>query len=171
MLKKFSVDITFDRRNVFSVNKSKYSFNSQDILYSAYSNINLNVILIKDNQNLGRDVVFTLSSRNYSRFNNPLSSDELQYLLSNNYRVINVDNIKSRLRFDNIPCRLIHGINKNGNEYYRVDVILTKDLIKSIWLTKLNLSTLKNFNFNMNLFEDVETEIDYSDDYVNVIEI
>lgn len=57
------------------------------------------------------------------------------------------------------PVRFVKGVNKNGNEFYRVDLFLMKDLTKSIWVDKLDVEMLKRSDFDMTVWLTVETDL------------
>lgn len=70
----------------------------------------------------------------------------------------------------NAPIRFVKGIDKNDHVYHRVVVFLAEDLVKSIFLNKIDLNMLSMDGFDSSLWEVVEVaEIESEADDDSVI--
>ena len=68
------------------------------------------------------------------------------------------------------PVRLVKGVSADNKEYYRVDILLTRSIIKTIWLKKTDLEILKESKFDLSKFEEgSKVEISSSDIEDNVL--
>lgn len=118
---------------------------------STYKNIELVLVLTETCR-------LKLSSNNYYSRNVDYVSEQEFLLLK---KILKKGDSVEALAGLPLPCRFIKGVNKNSNEFYRVDVWLATNIpAKSIWLNRTDVELLKKDNFDMSLFQTFETNLE-----------
>jgi len=101
-----------------------------------------------------------------SQFNNyPLTVKEFILLKSKMQLGDKVNCIKHKF-----PVRFLKGINKNGKEYYRIDIILPGMIVKSIYLQQvdLDLLNLDPVNYNWELIP-TKLDLDFNEEFEDLL--